>query len=100
MLRDTDTMRHELALGRAVVSPWRGLDRLRLPDSLLAGINTPTYFIWGERDPFGGEATARYLVDLMPDAAYEVIPGAGHAPWLDDLDRCAAVTEAFLRRGS
>ena len=36
----------------------------------------------------------------LPDAAYEVMPVAGHAPWLDDLDHCAAVTDAFLRRGS
>lgn len=98
MLRDTDTMRHELALGRAVVSPWRGLDRLRLPDDLLRRITAPTYFIWGERDPFGGESTARSLVSLMPDADYEVMPGAGHAPWLDDLDHCASVTAGFLRR--
>jgi 2-hydroxy-6-oxonona-2,4-dienedioate hydrolase len=96
LLRHTDTLRNELAMGRAFVGPLRGLDRLLLPETVLAGIRTPTHFVWGERDPFGGADTARRLVEQMPHATFEVVPGAGHAPWLDDLDHCAMVTTAFL----
>jgi pimeloyl-ACP methyl ester carboxylesterase len=32
----------------------------------------------------------------MPDATLEIVPGAGHAPWLDDLDLCAKATASFL----
>ena len=32
-------------------------------------------------DPFGGADTARQLVERMPYAELELIPGAGHAPW-------------------
>ncbi len=48
LLRDTDTLRNELAMGRILMSPLRGLDPLLLPDSILAKIRTPTYFLWGK----------------------------------------------------
>jgi 2-hydroxy-6-oxonona-2,4-dienedioate hydrolase len=97
LLRFTDTMRNELAVGRAFISPVRGLDhRLVLPDSILATIQAPTCFLWGENDPFGNVDTARQLVDRMPNAELELLPGGGHAPWLDDLDHTAKITSAFL----
>ena len=96
LLRDTDTQRHEMALGRSVVSPLRVLDRLLLTDELLATVRAPTCFIWGERDPFGGERTAQALARRIPDARIEMVPDAGHAPWLDDLGRCSDLTSRFL----
>ncbi len=96
LLRDTDTLRHELEMGRAFVSPLRGLDHHVLPDTVLAGVRAPTLFLWGERDPFGGPDVARGLVAHIPGATLEILPGAGHAPWLDQLDRCVAATRAFL----
>ena len=98
LLRHTPTMRNELALGRALISPIRGLTGVRLTDQVLAGVPAPTLFLWGERDPFGGAATARGVVGRMPNAELEMIADAGHAPWLDDLERCVRGTAAFLRR--
>ncbi len=98
LLRYTDTMSNELAMGRVLISPLRGLGRLGLSDAILAKIRTPTYFLWGERDPFGGPDTARHLVERMPNAELELIADAGHAPWLDDLDHVAEVTATFLSR--
>jgi pimeloyl-ACP methyl ester carboxylesterase len=96
LLRDTDTMRNELGPARVFVSPLRGLNRVLLPHEVLARIRTPTCFIWGENDPFGGPATARQLVARLPNAELDLLPGAGHAPWLDDLDHCAAAVRTFL----
>jgi pimeloyl-ACP methyl ester carboxylesterase len=96
LLRDTGTLRNELALGRVVVSPLRGLDPRLLPDSVLHSVRTPTLFVWGANDPFGGTATARTVVSRLPNAELDVMPGAGHAPWLDDLHHCAAATSHFL----
>lgn len=96
LLRDTDTMRHELELGRAFVSPIHGLDRHVLPDSQLAVIRTPIRFLWGERDPFGGPDVARALVEHIPGASLKILADAGHAPWLDQIDRCVEATGAFL----
>lgn len=97
LLRHTDTMRNELAMGRALISPIRGLTGIRLDDAVLARVTAPTLFVWGGRDPFGGESTAREVVRRMPNATLELLPAAGHAPWLDDLDACVRETATFLR---
>ena len=97
LLRHTDTMRNELAMGRALVSPLRGLTGVRLDDAVLARVTTPTLFVWGGRDPFGGESTAREVIGRMPNATLELLPAAGHAPWLDHLDDCVRATASFLR---
>jgi 2-hydroxy-6-oxonona-2,4-dienedioate hydrolase len=100
LLRHTDTMRNEFAPARALISPLRGLERLHLPDDVLARVRCPTLFIWGGRDPFGGAAAARALVARIPDAELELMPDAGHSPWLDDLDACARGMTAFLHAGA
>jgi pimeloyl-ACP methyl ester carboxylesterase len=96
---DTDSLRNEIAPGRALMSPIKGLnDRLTLSDSLLAKVVAPTYFLWGEKDPFGNAETARQLVDRIPNAELEMMPGVGHAPWLDDLDHCIETVSRFLSK--
>jgi pimeloyl-ACP methyl ester carboxylesterase len=96
LLRYTDTTRHDLAVGPVLMSPVGGLERFLLPERFLRSIAIPTLFIWGERDPFGGPDVARRLVALIPNAELELLP-AGHAPWLDDLERCATLSTGFLR---
>ena len=96
LLRDTDTQANEMALGRSVVSPLRLIDRLQLTDDDLAAVRAPTCFVWGGRDPFGGAEAADELARRLPDARIVMLPEAGHAPWLDDLDRCTQVTDGFL----
>ena len=98
LLRDTDTVRNEIAPARALISPIHGLDRIQLTDPLLARVSCPTLFIWGGRDLFGGAQTARELVARIPDAELELMPEAGHSPWLDDLDHCAGAVTEFLGR--
>ncbi|HET9758007.1 MAG TPA: alpha/beta hydrolase [Candidatus Limnocylindrales bacterium] len=101
MLRDTDTMRNEIAPARALISPIRGLAALDLTDEMLSKVTCPTLFIWGGQDVFGGPDVARELVARIPNAELDVMPDAGHSPWLDDLDRCAkAVTDFLLRNAS
>ena len=99
MLRHTDTMRNELGASGVFVSPLRGLRQMLLPAELLGRVRTPTHFIWGEHDPFGSPKTGRDLVALLPNATLEVLAGAGHAPWLDDLDYCAAAVRRHLDEG-
>jgi pimeloyl-ACP methyl ester carboxylesterase len=89
-------MRNELAPTRAFISPIRGLNRLLLPEALLDSITTPTLLLWGENDPFGGADVARSVAARVPNAELRLLPGAGHAPWLDDLDTCAVATSQFL----
>jgi 2-hydroxy-6-oxonona-2,4-dienedioate hydrolase len=76
----------------------RGFDRAFLLDeTFLARVETPTFFLWGEDDAFGNPDVARNLAGAMPDAELELMPGAGHLPWLDDPDQAAAVVSRFLR---
>jgi 2-hydroxy-6-oxonona-2,4-dienedioate hydrolase len=96
LVRDTDTMSNELDMGRALIRPWGGIDAMLLPGDVLASIRTPTLLLWGENDPFGGAAVARDVAARIPGATLELLPGAGHAPWLDDLRRCVDATAAFL----
>jgi pimeloyl-ACP methyl ester carboxylesterase len=96
LMRHTDTMRNELAPVPALVSPIRGLARLHLPDEVLARVACPTLFVWGCCDPFGGEDVARSLVARMPNAELELLPYAGHSPWLDDMDGCVRRMTRYL----
>jgi pimeloyl-ACP methyl ester carboxylesterase len=96
LLRHTSTLREDQRLARVLVSALRGLGQASLPESLLRSVHTPTHFVWGEHDPFGGAAVAKRLVELLPRASLEIVPGAGHAPWLDALDHCAEAVRAHL----
>lgn len=98
MLRDTRTMRNEIDAGPRLVT-LRGMnERILLPGALLEGIHAPTYFLWGEEDPFGGADVARAFVGRFPNAELELMPKAGHAVWIDDPERAAETLTKFLSR--
>jgi pimeloyl-ACP methyl ester carboxylesterase len=97
VLRDTDTIVNDLRSSPKIVTPVRGLNqRILHTDELLARVTMPTLFLWGDEDPNGGELVARQFAARLPDAQLEIIPQAGHAPWIDELDVCADRTRAFL----
>jgi 2-hydroxy-6-oxonona-2,4-dienedioate hydrolase len=88
--RHTDTMKHEVAMIASAVRWRRGFDAgLTLRADELASITTPTAFLWGADDTFGGREVAEALVAAMPDATLELVPDSGHLPWLDDPTRAA-----------
>jgi len=94
--RDTDTMRNETAM-IARLGSIRGYDRsLTLSPALLGSVRAPTRFLWGEDDTFGGAEVARTTVAHLPNAGLELVPRAGHLPWIDDPDRAAQLTTTFL----
>jgi 2-hydroxy-6-oxonona-2,4-dienedioate hydrolase len=96
LMSHTPTLGSELGMIASAMT-LRGFDRAFLLDeSFLARVETPTYFLWGEDDAFGNPEVARNLVDAMPDAELELMPRAGHLPWLDDPDQAARVVSDFL----
>ncbi len=96
LLRDTDTMQNEVNTTPPVVT-MRGInDETLLPASLLSRVTAPALLLWGEDDPMGGAAVARPFVDQLPDARLELLPHAGHAPWIDDPVDVADRMRAFL----
>jgi pimeloyl-ACP methyl ester carboxylesterase len=80
-----------------ITSVRSGLNRdLLLDPDLLGSIEVPVSFLWGANDPMGGPDAAAVFVAQIPGATLDVAPGAGHAPWVDDVDLAAD----FVRGGS
>lgn len=97
LLNHTPTLRNELALSRAFLSPIHGLDRrLLLSTGERASIAVPVRLVWGEGDSFGSPEIARDFVAPFPDAQLEIVAGAGHAVWMDDVGLAAARVRSFL----
>jgi 2-hydroxy-6-oxonona-2,4-dienedioate hydrolase len=93
----TPTMRHEFAAMAAMGTFRGGFDpALDVGPDILATVRSPSYYLWGEHDVYGDESVARAVVDAMPVAQLEMMPGAGHLPWLDDPDHVAAVIRRHL----
>ena len=65
----------------------------------LGDIQQPTLFIWGAKDAFAPPSSGLEAVNIMLDARVEVVPEAGHLPWLDAPDRCAELIVDFLKSG-
>ncbi len=96
LLRDTDTMRNDIEIGRWNMS-WKGLnDDIVLSDELLSRIQAPVHLLWGANDPFGGPDVARAFAARIPTATLEVMPNAGHAVWIDDPSHVAGQLKRFL----
>ena len=94
--RHTDTMRNDgEMIGRS--ASLRGFPpELTMPDEIFEAVATPTLFLWGEDDAFGGREVAEHVVGLMPDARLEMLPESGHLPWLDDPEKIGKETASFL----
>jgi len=70
-----------------------------LAEAELGRIAVPVLMIWGDEDPYGGPEIGRRACAVIPDARLEVIPGR-HAPFLDDPERCGALIDDLVRRGT
>jgi pimeloyl-ACP methyl ester carboxylesterase len=49
-----------------------------------ASSSSTTLVVWGERDPYLSTNFAQAYAEALPDAEMDLIPGAGHWPWMDD----------------
>lgn len=97
LLRHTPTLRNEIRSTPKVITPIKGLNRAMLfTDELLARIVSPVHCFWGEEDPNGGAETAERFVARLPNGTLELVPKAGHAPWIDEIDRATHSTHTFL----
>jgi pimeloyl-ACP methyl ester carboxylesterase len=97
LMRATDSMRHERAMARVVVSWLRGYrPGLTFTDAELAGIGPPTLWVYGTADPLGTVEVWRRVVDLLPRGELQLVEGGGHAPWLDDPSQVGGQVSRFL----
>jgi pimeloyl-ACP methyl ester carboxylesterase len=97
LLRHTATLRNEIRATPKVITPVKGINREMLfTDELLVRVTNPVYCFWGEDDPNGGVETAQQFAARLPHCTLELVPDAGHAPWIDDPQLAAASSLAFL----
>ncbi len=74
-----------------------GLAILRDTDlrAMLAGIRAPTLVLHGSHDRLTPPAAGEFLAAQLPQARYQLLRGAGHAPFLSDPAAFAAALEEF-----
>ena len=94
--RETDAMRHEREMVRAILGRdgWR--PGVTISDTDLAAIRQETLMLYGTGDEVGGPETWRRMTDAMPNARLSIHEGAGHMLWLDDPKRVAGEIREFL----
>ena len=76
-----------------------GLEILRNTDLRdgLGALASPALVVAGDRDTLIPGAAARATADLMPNAAVEIVAGAGHAPFIARPQLVADLVHAFLQ---
>lgn len=78
---DHGTQRAILRLYRS--APPEALDRA---GSRFDVLTAPALVLWGERDPYIPSRFAQGFFEALPNARLEMLPDAGHWPWLDRPD--------------
>ncbi len=89
---DQGTQRAILRLTRSAT-----LAELAAAGSALATLGAPALVLWGEQDPWLDPGIGAIYAEVLPQATLEVIPDAGHWPWMDQpqvVDRVASFLEA------
>lgn len=94
--RDTDSMRHERSMTRAVIGRdgWRS--GFIPSDAEIGTIEHPTRMIFGSADPTGSVDTWRALAGRLPHGELQVVEDAGHMPWWDEPVQVGRLVGEFL----
>ena len=96
---DEDTLTRLLSNRRAAAllgwNPFMHAPKLR---GRLARIDCPTLVVWGASDGLVSPEYGRAYAESIPAARFELIPEAGHYPYLEQPDRFVDCVESFLRQ--
>jgi len=96
VMKHTETLKSETDNNTFVT--LRGVKpEVLFTDDELRRVDIPVLLLWGDEDTNGAAPEARALAARLPNATLEIVNRAGHAPWIDELDLCAAKTSEFLR---
>jgi pimeloyl-ACP methyl ester carboxylesterase len=96
--RETDSMRHEREMVRAIVRGNSYRPGLIFEDAELAAVRQPTLHVYGTADPVGSVDVWKRVAGVLPSGELRLIEGAGHMPWFDDSTRVAEEVGHFLAR--
>lgn len=59
-------------------------DRLAMAGEDLNRLSCPALVLWGDRDPYFPNKFAAAHAEALPSSQLQIVPGAGHWPWIDD----------------
>ena len=96
LARETDSMRHERDMVRAVVSGKRFRPGFVFADAEVGAVPQPTLLVYGTSDPVGSVDLWRRVVGLLPRGELHLVENGGHLPWLDDPAGVATRVGRFL----
>jgi pimeloyl-ACP methyl ester carboxylesterase len=84
---------------RAVLRLYRSApeDALARAGEQLGRITCPALVLWGARDRYLPASFAQAYADALPNASAQLIPEAGHWPWLQDRELVRTLS-SFLGR--
>jgi pimeloyl-ACP methyl ester carboxylesterase len=71
-------------------------DRLAVAGSNLSRLTCPSLVLWGDRDVYLPTRFAHAYADVLPNSTLQLVPAAGHWPWIDDARVIDSVLE-FIR---
>lgn len=94
--RDTDSMRHERSMVRAIVAGRRYRPGLTMTAAELGEIPHPTLMLLGTGDPVGSASVWTPAMAAMPHGRLILLDGAGHMVWLDEPSRVVMEMRQFL----
>jgi pimeloyl-ACP methyl ester carboxylesterase len=74
----------------------RLIPELTLEAFELERIKVPVLLVWGDRDRMVTHEGARHVLEAVPSARYEELPGCGHCPQLEEPERFTGLLLEFL----
>ncbi|MBM0104916.1 alpha/beta fold hydrolase [Steroidobacter sp. S1-65] len=83
-----------------LVAEQAGPDNRRnlLTEEQLARIQIPTKIIWSDRNPTTPWSVAKRVAEIMPNASFELVEGAGHWPQYEQAAAVNRILIDFLQR--
>ncbi|HEY4276660.1 MAG TPA: alpha/beta hydrolase [Conexibacter sp.] len=80
---------------RAILRLYRSAPEASLADAGegLEGIACPALVVWGALDPYIPPRFATEYAARLPDAEVEIVPNAGHWPWVDRADLIGRIVD-------
>jgi len=90
----TSHLRDRATVARVLAIAHRLLPELRKPFEL-ERISSPVLLVWGDRDRLVFHSGAKRVLEAVPGARLEVLPGVGHCPQVEAPDEVAELLMEF-----
>ena len=94
--RDTDSMRHERAMVRALLGRGGWQPGFLPTDAEIGGIQHPVRMLFGSADTAGSVDIWRRFTGRLAHGELQVVDGAGHMPWWDEPASVGGSVREFL----